>query len=253
MTTFITGFTPSGQPVFSMDSPGLPLVIPSYLYTWYQDDDDLQAFVATYNSMTQTYVNWFNQIGLPIYPGVLIVGSLLDWVAEGIYGYTRLAGMSDDILKRTLTWLFYKGDGKYFNVVWLKRRVMRFLEGINGTDQGTATTYQVSVSFGAGYKVTINAFKQDVVDATYDGQGYSNQVFPNGTSQSVPFGFPNLYSNCCYNGNPPALILNPTEVPVNNAWTIALLAPFTNNMDLQSGIANGSLETPFQLQFNVTI
>lgn len=165
--------------------------IPSYLYVEYNDDEDLQAFVSAFNQLTQQYVNWFNQIGLPIYTGTLIVGELLDWVASGLYGVSRpsLAGAgqtrvlgpfntqrfnqlefnrrqvissstfyqtNDDIYKRILTWNFYKGDGHVFNVRWLKRRIMRFLYGINGTDPGVSQTNQISITFGLDHVVNIN-------------------------------------------------------------------------------------------------
>lgn len=33
-------------------------IIKSYLYTQYNDDDDLQAFVSAYNSMAQEIYAW---------------------------------------------------------------------------------------------------------------------------------------------------------------------------------------------------
>ena len=36
----------------------------------------------------------------------------------------------DDTYRRCLTWHYQKGDGKYFNIRWLKRRVMRFERGL---------------------------------------------------------------------------------------------------------------------------
>lgn len=62
---------------------------------------------------------------------------------------------SDDVFKRCLTWNLFKGDGKTFNVRWLKRRVKRFLDGPNGIDPGIDETYDVSVKFGAGNLVNI--------------------------------------------------------------------------------------------------
>jgi hypothetical protein len=163
--------------------------IPSYLYWQYADDDDLQAFVAAYNALTQQYVDWFNQIGLPIYTGDQISGLLLDWVAEGLYGIARPtlpSGQSqslgpfntyalntvafnarrqigtnnyfattDDTFKRVITWLFFKGDGKVFNIRWLKRRIVRFLNGVNGVDADTSNTYQISVTFGVNGQINI--------------------------------------------------------------------------------------------------
>jgi hypothetical protein len=160
----------------------------SYLYKQYDDDDDLQAMVAAYNISTQAYVDWFANANLPIYP--VLQGQLLDWIGQGLYGlarpsvplgktnhvgplntwqlntiplntnrvlYPSQAGVADDDLyKRVLTWHFFKGDGKIFDVRWLKRRVMRFLVGVNGylTQSqggvlGPADTSDVSVTFGA--------------------------------------------------------------------------------------------------------
>ncbi len=169
-------FPPSGP-------TGLTATLPSYLYQQYTDDDSLQAFVIAYNQLTQEYVDWFNSINLPCYTQPQIYGLLLDWVAGGIYGIKRpvlssgrplvvgpyntsyynqpgaaynivehvgplnVAVTSDDVFKRIITWHFYKGDGKYMDVRWLKRRVARFLFGANGTDY-EGNTYQISVLFG---------------------------------------------------------------------------------------------------------
>lgn len=161
--------------------------IPSYLYVQYKSDDDLQAFVSGYNGMTQTYVDWFNEANVPVYTG--LVGSLLDWVGTGLYGYPRptiesfatgakglvntfelntiqvdqyVPGIaatfflaSDDVYQRCLTWHFYKGDGKVFSLLWLKRRVLRWLYGTNGTDVNVADTSGVSVTISS-HTVTID-------------------------------------------------------------------------------------------------
>lgn len=106
----------------------------------------------------------------------------LDWVIEGIYGYKRpnvsaielvpikgptashmiaelaiaeFVGQSednyvycpDDIYKRCLTWNLYKADGFTFSTTWLKRRIYRFLYGVDGTDVQIGYTPKVSVDF----------------------------------------------------------------------------------------------------------
>ena len=154
---------------FSTTWPGtLQSAIPSYVYLEYNDDDDLQALFAANNALMQQYITLFNTISLPIYTGPLIIGQLLDWVGVGLYGVGRptlatgtvreigaygtyqfgvlgfgygreISSQSyfvatDDIYKRVLTWQHYKGDGFNFNITWLKRRVMRFINGRNGTD-----------------------------------------------------------------------------------------------------------------------
>ena len=160
--------------------------IPSYLYSKYTDDDDLQAFVAAYNTLTQEYVTLFNGLNLPDYRQ--LSAPLLDWVGQGLYGLVRptlasgLAGplgpfntltlnsepfnfflpspddppadTTDDIYKRMLTWAFFKGDRRQFDTRWLKRRIVRFILGVDGYDIGTEDTYDVSVQV-SGTTVTI--------------------------------------------------------------------------------------------------
>lgn len=81
----------SGGPFPPPYVTGLTDVIPSYLYQEYSDDDDLQDFVAAQNSMQQDYVDTFNALNLPIYPGPIVSGKLLDWVGQGVYGMARPA------------------------------------------------------------------------------------------------------------------------------------------------------------------
>ncbi len=167
----------------------LTTIIPAYLYTQYNDDDDLQAFVMAFNSLAQERLDWFASLNLPIYTEESISGLLLDWVAQGVYGisrpvlssgissavgpyntfafntepynYFKLSGptdyfiTNDDIFKRVITWNFYKGDGMTFSVQWLKRRIMRFLLGENGTAPNIDNFYQVSIQFGIDDSVTI--------------------------------------------------------------------------------------------------
>jgi len=139
--------------------------IPAYVYQEYSDDSDLQAFTSAYNAMAQAYVTFFATVNLPIYTGLTEV--LLEWVLFGLYGIPRTSlaspasaaigpintyeinsheidfilpstttffSLPDDIYQRIATWNLYKGDGKRFCVRWLKRRIMRFLLGLNGTD-----------------------------------------------------------------------------------------------------------------------
>jgi hypothetical protein len=176
--------------------------IPSYLYRQYADDEDLQAFIDSQNELQQEYLDAFNGLNLPIYP--LLSGSLLDWVASGLYGMTRptlssgrsvtigpfntyapnqgvvpfnhfefsesstFVETTDDVFKRILTWHFFKGDGQVFNVRWLKRRIARFLYGVDGVDYGVADTYDISVTFGIGGQVNIHV--------TIDAQAFKEAV-----------------------------------------------------------------------------
>lgn len=169
----------------------LTKTLPSYLYSQYQDDDDLQALVDAYNTMAQQYVDWFVDVNLPNYTGIgsLVSDGLLDWVATGLYGFPRpvlpfgtttiegvinsfmlnalpingqqitppadVFATTDDVYRRCLTWLFFKGDGQQFSIPWLKRRVMRFLTLSDGQGLGIDQTYRISVTFGTDNQVNI--------------------------------------------------------------------------------------------------
>ncbi len=186
-----TPFPPAPQPGnFPPSEPtSLTATLPSYLYVQYNDDANLQAWVRAYNTLAQEAVNWFNDTPLPIYTSTAISGSLLDWVGLGLYDTPRpalssgqnrnvgplntyafneityntlrtigpqdIAVTTDDVYKRIITWGFYKGDGKVINVRWLKRRIMRFLNGLNGTSFNVDQTYQISVTFGVNRQVNI--------------------------------------------------------------------------------------------------
>jgi len=233
---------------------GLTDVIPSYLYQQYNDDDDLQAFVASYNSLAQNYVDTFNALNLPVYTGTIIAGALLDWVAQGIYGMARPAlssgqvtnkgplntyllntmelnrfelieptdvvVTSDDVFKRILTWHLYKGDGKVFSIRWLKRRIMRFLLGVDGSAPNVDDSYQVSVTFGPNYGVSIRLLT----------------------------GVRTITTSAMLN----SFLLNSLQLNEVNS-TFAALTPLPNAKVFQEAVNSGALELPFQFNYTVTI
>ena len=150
-----------------MSTP-LQTIFGAYLYDQYQTDENLAAWWQARNQLTQGYLDWWNSTPLGVYTSSQVSGALLDWIGQGIYGIPRpvistsstsfLAGLNqfslnsidlngnqfhqsgtaqiadDDIYRRVLTWWLWRGDGPYMNVTWLKRRVMRFLSGANGSD-----------------------------------------------------------------------------------------------------------------------
>ena len=169
----------------------LTQVLPAYLYQQYTKDpynEDLQAFFTAYNTESQTRLDATNDLNLPIYTKQ--IAPLLDWTAYSIYGVTRpslgspaqfsplgvydtipydtnaysrniTTGTSsfyvvdDDIFKRILTWNFYKGDGFQYTTQWLKRRIKRFLLGVNGVDCPIDNTYEISVTYGSNNAITL--------------------------------------------------------------------------------------------------
>lgn len=227
-------------------------VIPSYLYKEYDDDDDLQGFVAAQNKIAQQYLDWFNSIGLPYYPG--LEGDLLDWVAQGLYGLTRpvlpygtahdigplnswtlnsipfntkkrvdeerVFTTSDDTFKRILTWAFFKGDGKVFGIRWLKRRIMQFLEGVDGIPFNVDQTYRVSVTFGVGSQVDITILN----------------------------GVRTVTSGAMFNTNP---INSYRFNGIESSFTS--LTPFPYAPILKAAIDSGALELPFQMSWVTTV
>ena len=232
----------------------LTKTINSYLYQKYNDDDSLQAFVMAYNALAQNYVDAFNGLNLPVYTSANINGALLDWVAAGLYGILRPAlasgrnknagafntykmntltlghgktiyptnavVTSDDVFKRILTWLFFKGDGKVFNVRWLKRRIMRFLNGENGVNVNVDQTYRISVTFGAGNNASIrvvNGQRKILGGALFNSFLGNRRAFDSLTSSYVQY------------------------------------PPIANVLILQEAINAGALELPFQYNWTVQI
>lgn len=168
--------------------------VPSYLYWEYSDDQDLQAFVSSFNSLSQGYLDWFKGTPLGLYTSPNISGSLLDWIGQGVYGIPRpvlstqtvmiRAGYnefpcntvsynylgrtasgtaqpaSDDIYKRMMTWNLYRGDGQMFTMGWIKNRINRFINGANGADWPVLNNPpSISVS---GNTFTITTFNDSV-------------------------------------------------------------------------------------------
>jgi hypothetical protein len=256
--SFIIGVSAiGGQPGVAFPQSGptqLTKKLQSYLYEEYRDDDDLQAFVTAFNNLSQEYLDWFTNTPLALYTSDAISGPLLDWVGEGLYGMARPAlpsGLSqdigtyntflynelafneyevigsqnfylttDDIYKRILTWHLYKGDGKVFTIKWLKRRIMRFLFGVNGTDPDIDNTYPVSISFGVGNQVNI-------------GIGLGTRKVLGGS----------LYDDFDFNGAD----FNELDTSFTPYPTIPEAAIF------KAAVASGALELPFQFTYTVQI
>lgn len=159
--------------------------LPAYLYQQYSNDDTsqyLQAFFDAYNQQSQSNLDRLNSLDLPIYTNPNTTGVLLDWVGQGIYGFSRptlpsgfsesglgvyntvaydttaytqditsspttFYTVTDDYYKRMLTWNLYKGDGFQYSTQWLKRRIKRFLFGLNGVSPTIENTYEISVTY----------------------------------------------------------------------------------------------------------
>lgn len=236
-----------------MDPVTLQKVIKSYLYVQYADDENLQAFVTVFNELAQNYVDTLNGLNLPIYTTDPVKGDLLDWVAEGLwnivrpvlptvgspavgafdtYGFNELtinggipAGSTgdifyttDDVFRRVLTWTLFRGDGRVFNVRWIKRRIMRFLFGENGINFNVDQTYRISVTMAANHEVTIGIINnyRTVTNSAGFNEGGLNTIDLDGMDS-----------------------------------TNIVLAPIPEVSILQLCFSAGVLETPFQFTFTV--
>jgi hypothetical protein len=196
--------------------------IKSYLYQQYGDDDAVSAFVQAYNIWAQNYLDTANGLTLPDYTQDPVSYGLLDWVAQGLYGFTRpvlpTLSVDDDIFRRVITWHFFKGDGLVFNIWWLKRRVWRFLMGTDGKNFNIDQTYRVSIITSVAGSVAIKIIN-DIFTFT-GGSGYAL------------FG----YNEKAYN-QIDGYVTNYSTIPEANV--------------LQQAMQSGILETPFQFNFTV--
>jgi hypothetical protein len=167
----------------SIAAPPLPLqkCIPAYAYQQFSDDPNIVAWFTAFNQLSQGYVNWFNAVPFGVYTNANVNGPLLDWIGNGIYGVPRpvfstlttifraaalnavpldtiaIDGSSssssgsaviatDDYYKRVITWLTYIGDGRMCNAMVLRKRIARFLYGVNGTDVTLSQAENVSIA-----------------------------------------------------------------------------------------------------------
>ncbi len=164
----------------SFSQAPLPAVVPAYVYVQYNDDPYVTAFFTAYNELAQGYLNWFNETPLPVWTSPSISGGLLDFIGTNLYDTPRpvissesssssgamatdpmatqamasfilntsgtAQSASDDLYKRVLTWVLYRGDGKQATIEWLRRRIARFLYGTNGSDIDVGLITNVSIS-----------------------------------------------------------------------------------------------------------
>ena len=182
--SFIIGVSAIGSENYST----ITTTLNAYPYAEYTNDPYIPAFFGSFNSISQGYLDWFNQTPLSVWTNPNISGLLLDWIGQGIYGISRpvlssltttttsgLATMplatgplaalaysssgtavvaTDDIYKRCLTWALYKADGSQASLHWIRRRTARFIFGPYGVDVSPNYFSQVQVTI-SGDAVTI--------------------------------------------------------------------------------------------------
>lgn len=161
----------------------------------------------------------------------------------------------DDLYRRILTWHFYKGDGKYFNIRWLKRRVWRFLFGANGKapdfvdsttllpppdgvddvgDPSIADTDQISVTLGVDQNVSIRFV---LGNRTVTGGALLNAFGPNGFQPIIGVSHPMI-----------------GVIPLNDLeTTYVTLPPLPYMPTFKEALDSGVLEVPYQFNLTCTI
>ncbi len=157
---------------------------------------------------------------------------------------------NDDIYRRILTWHFYKGDGNYFSTRWLKRRIWRFLYGIDGkspesvtwwpNDNSIADTEQISVTLGTDRNVTIRFV---LGKRTVTGGALPNYLGCNGFNPAFGVAPPwTIGAN-----KPPGITMNDLEGPYVPYLPLPYMEIF--KMALDAGV----LEVPYQYNFTCHI
>jgi hypothetical protein len=151
----------------------------------------------------------------------------------------------DDLYRRILTWHLFKGDGNYFSLRWMKRRIWRFLYGVNVTapesvppgtgDASIADTEQISLSIGVDQNVTIRF----ILGHRTITSGAMLNVFGVNGFQLV-FGATPTWS-----GTP--ITLNDLETTYQPYLPLPYMSTFKEALD------SGVLEVPYQFNFTCNI
>jgi hypothetical protein len=150
----------------------------------------------------------------------------------------------DDLYRRILTWHLFKGDQNYFNIRFIKRRIWRFLYGVNGIpievsppgigDESIADTEQISVSLGVDQNVTIRFV---LGHRTVTGGALLNMFGPNGFGPASGV-------------SPPAY----APVPLNDLETTYVpYPPLPYMTTFKEALDSGVLEVPYQFNFTCHI
>jgi hypothetical protein len=150
----------------------------------------------------------------------------------------------DDLYRRILTWHLYKGDGNYFSVPFMKRRIWRFLYGTNGTspesvdwwenDKSIGDMEQISVSIGVNQNITIRFI---LGKRTVTGGALLNMFGPNGFGPAIGV-------------SPPAY----APIPLNDLdTTYAPYPPLPYMSTFKAALDSGVLEVPYQFNFTCHI
>jgi hypothetical protein len=166
------------------------------------------------------------------------------------YDFENLVTTTDDIYRRVLTWHFYKGDGNYFSMPFLKRRVWRFLYGQDGkspelvpaypNDNSIADHQQISITLGPNRNVTIRFV---LGNRTVTGGAILNMFGCNGFEPGFGVTPPWDIGTETKRG----ITLNDLETTYESYPPLPMMITFKEALDL------GVLEVPYQYNFTCVI
>jgi hypothetical protein len=204
-------------------------------------------FKSLFGPLNTWGCNWLVPMWDQFTPGMEVVFGLN--VLEQ-YDFENLTYSSDDVYRRVLTWHFYKGDGRYFNTRFLKRRVWRFLYGKDGkspevvpefpNDNSIADTEQISVTLGTGRNVTIRFV---LGKRTVTGGAILNEFGCNGFEPA----FSKIPPWDIGHNTFPGITLNDLEGTFQPYPPLPFMITFKEALDL------GVLEVPYQFNFKCVI
>lgn len=187
----------------------------------------------------------------------------------GLYGEINVYLTNDDLYRRILTWHFFKQDGRYCSVEFMKRRVWRFLWGGQGThwdyvdpktsldprrdslptDSFIADRRQISFTFGVNRNVTIRFV---LGDRRITGGAILNQFGCNGFEPAFgvlpPWDIGTDTTRMPTGIRPPGgIYINDVETTYETYPPLPFMYEFKQAMDL------GIIEMPYQFNWTCTI
>jgi hypothetical protein len=167
----------------------------------------------------------------------------------------------DDLYRRILTWHLFKGDGNYFSIRWMKRRIWRFLYGVNGTtpDYAVEPTGLHPVTGPSGYADPDDAFIADTEQISLSIGVDQNITIRFVLGHRTVTGGAMMNAFGC-NGFEPAASKTP-------AWDIGVAAISLNDLEttyvpypplpymttFKEALDSGVLEVPYQFNFTCHI
>jgi hypothetical protein len=165
-----------------------------------------------------------------------------------------ITSTNDDIYRRVLTWHFFKGDGRYFNARWLKRRVWRFCYGMNGTGPESCRSRQGDVPHEP--KDTYPSIADtDQISVSLGVDDIAVIRFVLGKRNVIGGALPNMFG--CNGFGPLTNTFGVTPfvpIPLNDLeTTYTPYLPVPMMTVFQDLLKSGVLEVPWQINFRVTI